>query len=160
MWLQVTSCAHTFCRSCLVDFTSSVAQVSCPSCSKPLTVDLNSSGNRVSNTKTTIKGFRASSILNRILLDEFQTSTKIDALVCYSLPLYFYFPSLFLAIFYVFPSPFSSGIFFSLCIISSSIYNAWWLCLILIYSVINKQTVIVTWGLHAYLVFSLKVGDT
>ncbi|XP_018486501.1 ATP-dependent helicase rhp16 isoform X2 [Raphanus sativus] len=30
--------------------------------------------------KTTIKGFRALSILNRIMLDDFQTSTKIEAL--------------------------------------------------------------------------------
>jgi DNA repair protein RAD16 len=31
-------------------------------------------------SKTTLKGFRASSILNRIKLDDFQTSTKIEAL--------------------------------------------------------------------------------
>ncbi|CAL5406290.1 unnamed protein product [Camellia sinensis] len=77
----VTSCAHIFCKSCLIDFSASMGQVSCPSCSKPLTVDFSTtvdSGD--SNTKTTIKGFRSSSILNRIRLDEFQTSTKIDAL--------------------------------------------------------------------------------
>ncbi|RAL39380.1 hypothetical protein DM860_002913 [Cuscuta australis] len=77
----VTSCTHTFCRSCLVEFSASTAQHLCPSCSKPLTVDLSSTSSKGdTNTKTTIKGFRASSILNRICLDEFQTSTKIDAL--------------------------------------------------------------------------------
>nr|GMC49742.1 DNA repair protein RAD16 isoform X2 [Ipomoea batatas] len=79
---QVPSCAHTFCRTCLEEFSSSMAKVSCPTCSKPLTTGLlNGSGNRDSKNRTTIKGFRASSILNRIVLDEFQTSTKIDALV-------------------------------------------------------------------------------
>ena len=31
---------------------------------------------------TTFKDFKSSSILNRIALNEFQTSTKIEALVC------------------------------------------------------------------------------
>ncbi|CAH9060320.1 unnamed protein product [Cuscuta europaea] len=79
----VTVCAHTFCRTCMVEFSSSIAQGSCPSCSKPLTVDLSCTTSGYggdTNMKTTIKGFRASSILNRICLNEFQTSTKIDAL--------------------------------------------------------------------------------
>lgn len=77
----VTSCAHVFCKACLNDFSTTLGQVSCPSCSKPLTVDLTTSmdpGDR--DMKTTIKGFKPSSILNRIRLDDFQTSTKIDAL--------------------------------------------------------------------------------
>lgn len=77
----VTSCAHVFCKACLNDFSTTLGQVSCPSCSKPLTVDLTMSmdpGDR--DMKTTIKGFKPSSILNRIRLDDFQTSTKIDAL--------------------------------------------------------------------------------
>jgi len=77
----VTSCEHIFCKSCLIDFSTSMGQVSCPSCSKPLTVDFTSNvGHGELNTKTTIKGFKSSSILNRIRLDDFQTSTKIDAL--------------------------------------------------------------------------------
>ncbi|KAK9285779.1 hypothetical protein L1049_024980 [Liquidambar formosana] len=79
----VTSCAHVFCKACLLDFSASLGQVSCPSCSKPLTVDLTTNmdpGDQ--NIKTSIKGFKSSSILNRIRLDDFQTSTKIDALVC------------------------------------------------------------------------------
>ncbi|KAI5660601.1 hypothetical protein M9H77_19924 [Catharanthus roseus] len=77
----VTSCGHVFCKSCLIDFSASMGQVSCPSCSKPLTVDF--TGNKDSEdklTKTTVEGFKPSSIINRIRLDDFQTSTKIDAL--------------------------------------------------------------------------------
>ncbi|XP_027061405.1 DNA repair protein RAD16-like isoform X1 [Coffea arabica] len=77
----VTSCTHVFCKSCLIDFSASMGQISCPSCAKLLTVDF--TGNKENEDqmpKTTIKGFRPSSILNRIRLDDFQTSTKIDAL--------------------------------------------------------------------------------
>ncbi|TKY48732.1 ATP-dependent helicase rhp16 [Spatholobus suberectus] len=77
----VTSCEHVFCKACLIDFSASLGRVSCPTCSKLLTVDLTSSkdvGDQAN--KTTIKGFRSSSILNRIRLENFQTSTKIEAL--------------------------------------------------------------------------------
>ncbi|KAF5726453.1 Helicase protein with RING/U-box domain isoform 1 [Tripterygium wilfordii] len=77
----VTSCSHVFCKACLLDFSASLGQVSCPSCSKPLTVDFNASGNTENQSmKRTIKGFKSSSILNRIRLEDFQTSTKIEAL--------------------------------------------------------------------------------
>ncbi|XP_057954721.1 DNA repair protein RAD16 [Malania oleifera] len=77
----VASCSHVFCKGCLIDFSASFGQVSCPSCSKPLTVDLTTKMNTGDqNSKTTIKGFKSSSILNRIWLDDFQTSTKIEAL--------------------------------------------------------------------------------
>ncbi|KAM6572636.1 DNA repair protein RAD16 isoform X1 [Cannabis sativa] len=77
----VTSCEHAFCKACLIDYAASLGQVSCPSCSKLLTVDLTSNADNGNHTsKTTIKGFRASSILNRVQLDNFQTSTKIEAL--------------------------------------------------------------------------------
>ncbi|KAF3647947.1 putative transcription factor bHLH84-like [Capsicum annuum] len=76
----VTSCTHVFCKSCLIDFSASVGQVSCPSCSKPLTVDFTANDEGDQKSKATIKGFKSSSILNRIRLDDFQTSTKIDAL--------------------------------------------------------------------------------
>ncbi|XP_062081384.1 ATP-dependent helicase rhp16-like [Humulus lupulus] len=59
----VTSCEHAFCKACLIDYVASLGQVSCPSCSTLLTVDLTAiadNGNQTS--KTTIKGFRASSI--------------------------------------------------------------------------------------------------
>ncbi|KAL3509806.1 hypothetical protein ACH5RR_029207 [Cinchona calisaya] len=77
----VTSCAHVFCKPCLIDFSASMGQISCPSCTKLLSVDFTGNkGNEDQMTKTTIKGFRPSSILNRIQLEDFQTSTKIDAL--------------------------------------------------------------------------------
>ncbi|XP_057750711.1 DNA repair protein RAD16-like isoform X1 [Arachis stenosperma] len=77
----VTSCEHIFCKACLIDFSASLGQVSCPTCSKLLTVDLTSNKDvGVQANKTTIKGFRSSSILNRIRLENFQTSTKIEAL--------------------------------------------------------------------------------
>ncbi|KAL2593974.1 hypothetical protein AAZV13_12G159900 [Glycine max] len=78
---QVTTCEHAFCKACLIDFSASLGRVSCPTCSKLLTVDLtfNKDVGDQAN-KTTIKGFRSSSILNRICLENFQTSTKIEAL--------------------------------------------------------------------------------
>ncbi|XP_029131055.1 DNA repair protein RAD16 isoform X1 [Cajanus cajan] len=77
----VTSCEHVFCKACLIDFSASLGQASCPTCSKLLTVDLTSNKDVGDQAyKTTIKGFRSSSILNRIRLENFQTSTKIEAL--------------------------------------------------------------------------------
>ncbi|GMP53971.1 hypothetical protein CsSME_00019273 [Camellia sinensis var. sinensis] len=77
----VASCAHIFCKSCFINFPASTGQVLCPSCSEPLTVDFSTNVDHgVQNSKTTIKGFKPSSILNRICLDNFQTSTKIEAL--------------------------------------------------------------------------------
>lgn len=79
---QVTTCQHAFCKACLTDFSASFGQVSCPTCSKVLTVDFTTNLDAANQTtKTTIKGFRSSSIMNRIQLDNFQTSTKIEALV-------------------------------------------------------------------------------
>ncbi|KAH9744807.1 Helicase protein with RING/U-box domain-containing protein [Citrus sinensis] len=77
----VTNCGHAFCKACLFDSSASKFVAKCPTCSIPLTVDFTANegaGNRTS--KTTIKGFKSSSILNRIQLDEFQSSTKIEAL--------------------------------------------------------------------------------
>ncbi|XWS16716.1 hypothetical protein CRYUN_Cryun33cG0001500 [Craigia yunnanensis] len=77
----VTACSHVFCKACLIDFSNSLGQVSCPSCSRLLTVDLTintDAGGQ--SSRTTLKGFKSSSILNRIQLNDFQTSTKIEAL--------------------------------------------------------------------------------
>ncbi|XP_047322176.1 DNA repair protein RAD16 [Impatiens glandulifera] len=76
----VTSCAHIFCKSCLIGYSTNLEQVSCPTCSKPLTVDFTATTHTDQTPVTNVKGFRSSSILNRIRLDDFQTSTKIDAL--------------------------------------------------------------------------------
>lgn len=72
-----------FCKACLIGFSTSLGKVTCPTCSNLLTVDWTTkSDTEHQASKTTLKGFRASSILNRIKLSDFQTSTKIEALVC------------------------------------------------------------------------------
>ncbi|CAH2038875.1 unnamed protein product [Thlaspi arvense] len=77
----VTSCEHVFCKACLIDFSTSLGKFTCPTCSKLLTVDWTTkAGTEPQASKATLKGFRASCILNRIELDDFQTSTKIEAL--------------------------------------------------------------------------------
>ncbi|PPD92374.1 hypothetical protein GOBAR_DD10677 [Gossypium barbadense] len=76
----VVACAHVFCKACLIDFSASLGNVSCPSCSRLLTVDLTTNADGGQSSKTTLKGFKSSSILNRIQLNDFQTSTKIEAL--------------------------------------------------------------------------------
>ncbi|CAN8311301.1 unnamed protein product [Cochlearia groenlandica] len=69
----VTSCKHVFCKTCLTGFSTSLGKFTCPKCSEPLTMDWTTKAD-------TVQGFKASSILNRIKLDNFQTSTKIEAL--------------------------------------------------------------------------------
>ncbi|PIA28802.1 hypothetical protein AQUCO_06600014v1 [Aquilegia coerulea] len=77
----VTSCEHAFCKACLTDYAAALGEALCPSCSKPLTADFTAEMNPGDqSTRTTIKGYRCSSIMNRIDLTEFQTSSKIDAL--------------------------------------------------------------------------------
>ncbi|XP_015877766.1 ATP-dependent helicase rhp16 isoform X2 [Ziziphus jujuba] len=79
--LVVPTCEHVFCKTCLIDCSASLGQMSCPSCSKPLTVDFTATPDAGSQiNKTTVKGFRSSSIIQRIPLENFQTSTKIEAL--------------------------------------------------------------------------------
>ncbi|GLJ40484.1 hypothetical protein SUGI_0834590 [Cryptomeria japonica] len=73
--LVSATCGHTFCKGCIEEYISTTGQSSCPSCSEPLTIDL--TGRKNANK---VKGYKSSSILNRINLDDFQTSTKIDAL--------------------------------------------------------------------------------
>ncbi|KVI02026.1 hypothetical protein Ccrd_019692 [Cynara cardunculus var. scolymus] len=77
----VTSCGHLFCKPCLIEFSASYGQPACPSCSKPLTVDFSSNKDQEDQKpKMSVKGFKSTSIINRIRLEDFQTSTKIDAL--------------------------------------------------------------------------------
>ncbi|KAH7301638.1 hypothetical protein KP509_23G035400 [Ceratopteris richardii] len=78
-----TSCKHTFCKACIQEFISAAtATPACPVCQKPLTVDFTAtkSSNRTVDGGNMTNGYKRSSILNRINLREFQTSTKIDAL--------------------------------------------------------------------------------
>ncbi|KAJ4868367.1 Helicase protein with RING/U-box domain [Raphanus sativus] len=78
----VTSCGHEFCKACLIDFSASLGSFSCPTCLELPTMDWTTDADteQQAESKTTPKGFRASSILNLIKLDDFQTSTKIEAL--------------------------------------------------------------------------------
>lgn len=67
-----------------MDYAASYGEPTCPTCSKPLTVDFSAKkyDQEPKKPKTSFKGFKSSSIINRIRLENFQTSTKIDALVC------------------------------------------------------------------------------
>ncbi|KAL3332795.1 hypothetical protein AABB24_033054, partial [Solanum stoloniferum] len=79
--LEVTCCRHVFCRACMNYLSEGVMEAPCPSCTKPLTFDFTGNKDKGdSSSKPTIKGFRSSSILNKIQLDKFKTSTKIEAL--------------------------------------------------------------------------------
>eukprot|EP00850_Spirogloea_muscicola_P001122 SM000004S14992 [mRNA] locus=s4:637588:643739:- [translate_table: standard] len=99
----VTACDHPFCRTCLQEYVSAaggsaetagaaagppavLAAPQCPTCQKPLTVDLASpSGASAEYANSPAKagggyGRRAKSILARIDLSKYQSSTKIEAL--------------------------------------------------------------------------------
>lgn len=83
LMIQVIECDHVFCKNCLIDYASSLGRMACPSCSELVNADFISSPDAGNQTgKTTVKGFKSSSILNRIQLENFRTSTKIEALVC------------------------------------------------------------------------------
>ncbi|XP_038981944.1 DNA repair protein RAD16 [Phoenix dactylifera] len=80
--LVVTSCEHVFCKACLIDYSSALGNVSCPTCSKPLTVDLTTKNSAEKLSRTAIKGYKHSGILNRLNdIGDFKSSTKIDALM-------------------------------------------------------------------------------
>ncbi|XP_059450691.1 ATP-dependent helicase rhp16-like isoform X1 [Corylus avellana] len=75
-----TASEHFLLNAVLIGVYASLGQAFCSSCSNLFTVDSPKNGDGDHASKTTIKGFRSSSILNRIQLDDFQTSTKIEAL--------------------------------------------------------------------------------
>lgn len=101
-------CGAAFCRSCVIDFMSPTLQnaqgtsTHCPSCRGPFTIDLSQASSDVVDDGTlTVSGGKdamdnptaampslkemthvsSGSILRRINLAEFATSTKVDALV-------------------------------------------------------------------------------
>ncbi|XP_020530133.1 ATP-dependent helicase rhp16 [Amborella trichopoda] len=78
----VTSGGHTFCQACFLDFTKTPGQVKWPSCSESLTIDLTTKGNsKYGSSKMAVRGFKRSGVIDQIKnLDNFQTSTKIEAL--------------------------------------------------------------------------------
>ncbi|KAJ7294836.1 hypothetical protein O6H91_Y228800 [Diphasiastrum complanatum] len=82
-----TACKHSFCRSCIQEYISATGgsdgvTPACPSCQKLLTIDFKEGGSTESSRTGMLKGmgYKRTSILHRIELDEFQTSTKIEAL--------------------------------------------------------------------------------
>ncbi|MCO5551283.1 hypothetical protein L7F22_004782 [Adiantum nelumboides] len=78
-----TSCKHTFCKACIQEFVSTATESpACPVCQSLLTVDFTASksNHNRSHNEITNNGYKRSSILSRIDLRHFQTSTKIDAL--------------------------------------------------------------------------------
>jgi DNA repair protein RAD16 len=79
-----TGCCHTFCRLCIQEYITAAGEPApqCPTCQKPLTVDFTGTKSAEAKEKNAKDlGYKRTSILSRIDLDQFQTSTKIDALV-------------------------------------------------------------------------------
>ena len=89
LWLQVTDCNHMFCKACIMEYVAAAIQKPpCPMCQKPLTIDFTSTKAGKNSRQDTLKkskGIKSSSILSRIDLKQFQTSTKIEALVSVAL---------------------------------------------------------------------------
>ncbi|CAK9259692.1 unnamed protein product [Sphagnum jensenii] len=78
-----TGCCHTFCRLCIQEYITAAGEPApqCPTCQKPLTVDFTGTKSAEAKEKNAKDlGYKRTSILSRIDLDQFQTSTKIDAL--------------------------------------------------------------------------------
>lgn len=85
---QTTGCNHNFCRACIQGYIDAAQDVTsqCPKCLRPLTVDLTGkvpAAAAAAGGKSSVTGrsYKRSSILNRIDLGSFQTSTKIEAVV-------------------------------------------------------------------------------
>ncbi|XP_034697008.1 DNA repair protein RAD16-like isoform X1 [Vitis riparia] len=81
----VASCKHVFCKTCLQSLAPAFGVALCPACSAPFSVKSamkknDSTLKNYAGSGTTFNDFKSSSILNRIALNEFQTSTKIEAL--------------------------------------------------------------------------------
>ena len=83
-----SSCGHSFCRLCLMEYVESAAsdaQARCPivSCKQLLTFDLSRADDDATPVKPAKKkaqSHKKSSIINRIKVDSFTSSTKIEAL--------------------------------------------------------------------------------
>ncbi|CAM6104501.1 unnamed protein product [Calypogeia fissa] len=76
-----TVCHHNFCRSCIQGYIDASQDLTsqCPKCQKPLTVDLIGKSGANGKDSATQRTYKRKSILNRIDLRQFQTSTKIEA---------------------------------------------------------------------------------
>jgi len=85
-------CRHVFCRACATDLIESmgdeVASTQCPTCWRPLTINLDPAADTgpagfatPGGAGTSAAGRKRSGILSRINLQQFQSSTKIEALM-------------------------------------------------------------------------------
>lgn len=77
-----SSCNHTFCKACIQEYVSAAIQTpACPVCQNALTIDFTGSTSKSeTDAGPVLNRYKRSSILSRIDLSQFQTSTKIDAL--------------------------------------------------------------------------------
>lgn len=81
------TCGHCFCRPCILDYITTVGQnessskLSCPACQKPLTLQFDQIKNNHSSSVWDVNKRRRKSIIDKINLSLFQTSTKMEALM-------------------------------------------------------------------------------
>ncbi|KAI8889437.1 hypothetical protein K501DRAFT_170938, partial [Backusella circina FSU 941] len=79
------SCKHIFCRECCTQYYYSFddtlgEKVKCPSCFKQLSVDLYQPALELEESEGGNSNYSKSSIINRINMDKWRSSTKIEAL--------------------------------------------------------------------------------
>lgn len=87
-------CGSGFCRSCVIEYIAGGGgeNTPCPSCREPFTIDLNQKSVEINETARSVRSEKdpvlkdlphvaTSSILRRVNLSEFATSTKIEVLV-------------------------------------------------------------------------------
>lgn len=73
-------CNHDFCRQCVKEYLRSIeggGEADCPKCHIPLSIDLEQPDIEQSGDL-----FKKNSIINRIKMDDWTSSTKIEMLVC------------------------------------------------------------------------------
>lgn len=94
----VSSCKHAFCRACMTEYMDGAqGQAKCPSCDKPLTVDLNASAS-VSSTLIFVPAYSTKIyILAVVIWDMYNISTSIIVHVCTYIHINIYYVYTFLA---------------------------------------------------------------
>ncbi|KAH9904721.1 SNF2 family N-terminal domain-containing protein [Xylariomycetidae sp. FL2044] len=71
-----SSCKHDFCRACAISYTNSQDQPDCPQCHIPLSIDLEQPAK-----EQDAELVKKSSIINRIKMENWTSSSKIELLV-------------------------------------------------------------------------------